>query len=85
MSGKFPYFPQSAGYANHIHIGIKIGKYLEKILPKCTPYLFCGGVRSAKKHLSMAWQRLLFVMHIKGKDCGKDVIYNKMGRTKNKC
>ena len=30
----------------------------------------------------MAWQRLLFVMHIEGEDCSKDVIYNKMGRKK---
>ena len=55
-----------------------------KILPKCTLYLFCGGLRCAKEHLIMAWQRLLFVMHIEGEDCSKDVIYNKMGRKKNK-
>ena len=30
----------------------------------------------------MAWQRLLFVMHIKGEDCSKDVIYKKKGYNK---
>ena len=55
-----------------------------KILPKCTLYLFCGGLRCAKEHLIMAWHRLLFVMHIEGEDCSKDVIYIKMGRKKNK-
>ena len=49
--------------------GMKIWKCIRKILLKCTLYLFCGGVRSAKEHLFLAWQRLLFVMHIKCEDC----------------